>query len=59
MSRYAEGKPYKRYYQGTKYTDEIETLAMDLMNEITNSKDCDLRPTSGTIANAAVFRVFS
>ncbi|ACP35695.1 Glycine hydroxymethyltransferase [Sulfolobus islandicus L.S.2.15] len=59
MSRYAEGKPYKRYYQGTKYTDEIETLAMDLMNEITNSKDCDLRPTSGTIANAAVFRVLA
>ncbi|QXJ29967.1 Serine hydroxymethyltransferase (tetrahydromethanopterin-dependent) [Saccharolobus shibatae B12] len=59
MSRYAEGKPYKRYYQGTKYTDEIETLAMDLMNEISNSKDCDLRPTSGTIANAAVFRVLA
>lgn len=59
MSRYAEGKPYKRYYQGTKYTDEIETLTMELMNEITNSKDCDLRPTSGTIANAAVFRVLA
>ncbi|WP_338600669.1 serine hydroxymethyltransferase [Sulfolobus tengchongensis] len=59
MSRYAEGKPYKRYYQGTKYVDEIETFAMELMNEITNSKDCDLRPTSGTIANAAVFRVLA
>jgi glycine hydroxymethyltransferase len=59
MSRYAEGKPYKRFYQGTKYVDEIETLAMELMNEITQSKFCDLRPTSGTIANAAVFRVLA
>ena len=59
MSRYAEGKPYKRYYQGTKYVDEIETLAMKLMNEITNSLYCDLRPISGTIANAGVFRVLA
>jgi len=59
MSRYAEGKPYKRYYQGTKYVDEIETFTMELMNEITESKECDLRPISGTIANAAVFRVLA
>ncbi|MEL9969612.1 MAG: serine hydroxymethyltransferase [Metallosphaera sp.] len=59
MSRYAEGKPFKRFYQGTKYVDEVETLAMDLMNQITGSKHCDLRPTSGTLANAAVFRVLA
>ncbi|BDB97420.1 serine hydroxymethyltransferase [Saccharolobus caldissimus] len=59
MSRYAEGKPYKRYYQGTKYVDEVETFTMELMNEITESKECDLRPISGTIANAAVFRVLA
>ena len=59
MSRYAEGKPFKRFYQGTKYVDEVETLAMKLMNEITNTKFCDLRPISGTIANAAVFRVLA
>ncbi|QKQ99304.1 serine hydroxymethyltransferase [Metallosphaera tengchongensis] len=59
MSRYAEGKPYKRFYQGTKYVDEIEVLAMNLMNEITGSKFSDLRPTSGTLANAAVFRILA
>ena len=59
MSRYAEGKPYKRFYQGTKYVDEIETLAMELMNEVTPAKNSDLRPISGTIANAAVFRVLA
>ncbi|EZQ06922.1 MULTISPECIES: serine hydroxymethyltransferase [Acidianus] len=57
MARYAEGKPYKRFYQGTKYADEIEVLAMNLMNDITPAKFSDLRPISGTIANAAVFRV--
>lgn len=59
MSRYAEGKPYKRYYQGVKYTDEIEVLAMRLMGEITEAKYTDLRPISGTIANAAIFRVLA
>ena len=59
MSRYAEGKPFKRFYQGTKYVDEVETLAMDYMNQVTGSKFCDLRPTSGTLANAAVFRVLA
>ncbi|BBD72755.1 serine hydroxymethyltransferase [Sulfodiicoccus acidiphilus] len=59
MSRYAEGRPYKRYYQGTKYVDELEILTMDLMNRLTSSKYCDVRPISGTIANAAVFRVLA
>jgi len=59
MSRYAEGKPYKRYYQGTKYIDEVETLASSLMAEISGSKFADVRPVSGTVANAAVFRSFA
>ncbi|ARM76490.1 serine hydroxymethyltransferase [Acidianus manzaensis] len=59
MSRYAEGKPYKRFYQGTKYVDEIETLAINLMNEVTPAKFSDLRPISGTLANAAVFRILA
>ncbi|MEM4138878.1 MAG: serine hydroxymethyltransferase, partial [Sulfolobaceae archaeon] len=33
MSRYAEGKPFKRYYQGTKYIDEIEVLTCELLNK--------------------------
>lgn len=59
MSRYAEGKPFKRYYQGTKYIDEIEVLTCELLNKITNSKFCDVRPISGTIANAGVFRILA
>jgi len=57
MHRYAEGKPRKRYYQGTRYVDDVELLAMKYMGELLNAKHVDLRPISGTIANATVFRV--
>ncbi|WP_449462684.1 serine hydroxymethyltransferase [Tardisphaera miroshnichenkoae] len=55
-SRYAEGTPGKRFYQGVKYVDEIEILASSLVNQISGSTFSDLRPISGTIANAAAFR---
>ncbi|MCC6062419.1 MAG: serine hydroxymethyltransferase [Desulfurococcales archaeon] len=59
MHRYAEGKPRKRYYQGLPYVDEIEELAMDLMSRLFKVKFVDLRPVSGTVANAATFRVLA
>ncbi len=57
MHRYAEGKPRKRYYQGLIYVDEIELLVMDLMSKLLDVRFVEPRPISGTIANAAVFRV--
>ncbi len=59
MHRYAEGKPFKRYYQGTRYVDEAEVLASKLMCELMGCSYADLRPISGTIANATVFRVLA
>lgn len=59
MFRYAEGKPFKRYYQGTRYLDEVEVLASSLIAELLGIKYVDLRPVSGTIANAAVFRALA
>ncbi|MCE4607647.1 MAG: serine hydroxymethyltransferase, partial [Caldisphaeraceae archaeon] len=56
MHRYAEGKPYKRYYQGTKYSDDLETMANELMGKLLHTDMVDIRPISGTIANASVFR---
>ena len=59
MHRYAEGKPGKRYYQGTRYVDEAELLAMRLMGELFGARHVELRPVSGTIANAIVFSVLA
>ncbi|MCD6323709.1 MAG: serine hydroxymethyltransferase [Desulfurococcales archaeon] len=56
MHRYAEGKPRKRYYQGNKFTDEIELLVMDLISRLLEVEFVEPRPISGTIANATVFR---
>ncbi|RLG77568.1 MAG: serine hydroxymethyltransferase [Thermoprotei archaeon] len=59
MHRYAEGKPRKRYYQGTKYVDEIEILVSKLMGELLEVQFVEPRPISGTIANATAFRVLA
>ncbi|MEM1676100.1 MAG: serine hydroxymethyltransferase, partial [Desulfurococcaceae archaeon] len=56
MHRYAEGKPYKRYYQGLIYFDELEVTAQKIIGELLNTEYVELRPISGTIANATVFR---
>lgn len=57
MYRYAEGKPRKRYYQGTKYLDELEISLSEKMGKLLGTDMVETRPVSGTIANAAVFRV--
>ncbi|MEM2957722.1 MAG: serine hydroxymethyltransferase [Candidatus Jordarchaeaceae archaeon] len=55
MHRYAEGLPYKRYYQGTKYVDEIETLVQELGKKLLHCRYFDPRPISGSVANLCVF----
>ena len=55
MHRYAEGLPFKRYYQGLKYIDQIEELATNAFKKQFKANFADLRPISGTLANMAVF----
>lgn len=59
MDRYAEGKPFKRYYQGARYIDELEVATAEFIAGMLGAVGVELRPTSGTIANAAVFRVLA
>ncbi len=59
MFRYAEGKPFKRYYQGTKIIDELEVYTAQLIGGVLGTEYVELRPISGTISNAAVFRVLA
>lgn len=55
MHRYAEGLPFKRYYQGTKYIDEIEDRVSRIFAKLFGAKYADVRAISGTIANATAF----
>jgi len=59
MHRYAEGKPFKRYYQGLKYVDELEVKAQSIMGELLETPYVELRPISGTTANATVFKTYA
>ena len=59
IHRYAEGLPFKRYYQGLKYFDEIESLTTNAFQKHFKANFADLRPISGTVANLAVFSALS
>ena len=59
MGRYAEGHPNEgnrvnRYYQGTRYIDQIERMAHDEIIELFGVKQADVRPISGNAANTAI-----
>lgn len=53
--RYAEGHPGARYYEGTKYIDEVESRAHALILELFGADHADVRLPSATTANEAVF----
>ncbi len=59
MGRYAEGHPNKgdqvnRYYQGTRYIDQIETMAEEELKALLECRQVDVRPISGNAANTGV-----
>ena len=59
MGRYAEGHPNEgdkvnRYYQGTRYIDEIERMAHDELLTLFHARQVDVRPISGNAANTAI-----
>src|SRR5947209_6383844 len=59
MGRYAEGHPNEgdkvnRYYQGTRYIDEIESMAEREIKDLFGAKQADVRPISGNAANTAI-----
>ena len=59
MARYAEGHPNEegkvnRYYQGTRFIDEIERTARKEIIDLFRCRQADVRPISGNAANTAV-----
>ncbi|TAH33097.1 MAG: serine hydroxymethyltransferase [Alphaproteobacteria bacterium] len=57
-NKYSEGLPYKRYYGGQEFTDQVETLAIERVTRLFNCKFANVQPHSGAQANQAVFMAF-
>ncbi|MCS7122314.1 MAG: serine hydroxymethyltransferase [Archaeoglobaceae archaeon] len=53
--RYAEGKVGNRYYEGCKYIDEVENLAIELTKKLFDAEHANVQPISGVVANMAAF----
>lgn len=54
-NKYAEGKPYKRFYNGCENVDVIEELAQERAKKLFNVQHANVQPHSGAQANMAVF----
>src|SRR5574344_1125002 len=54
-NKYAEGKPYKRFYNGCENVDIIEELAQKRACELFGAEHANVQPHSGAQANMAVF----
>ena len=54
-NKYAEGYPYKRYYGGCEFADQVEQLAIDRACKIFDCKFANVQPHSGSQANGAVY----
>jgi len=57
--RYAEGWPGERVYAGCRYIDQIELQAIALGKKLFKAEHVDVRPTSGVVANLAVYSAFT
>lgn len=54
-NKYSEGYPRKRYYQGNRYIDEIEELAIERAKKLFDVPHVNVQPYSGSPANSAVY----
>lgn len=54
MNKYSEGYPYKRYYEGNEFIDEIESLAIEEAKKLFGVPHANVQPYSGSPANAAI-----
>jgi len=54
-NKYSEGYPGKRYYNGNKIVDRIETLAIERAKKLFGVPYANVQPYSGSPANAAIY----
>lgn len=54
-NKYSEGLPFKRYYGGNEWIDEIESLAIERAKKIFGVPHANVQPYSGSPANFEVY----
>lgn len=54
-NKYAEGLPYKRYYGGCEFVDEVEQIAIERLKALFECDHANVQPHSGAQANMAAF----
>jgi glycine hydroxymethyltransferase len=54
-NKYAEGYPGRRYYQGSKFVDDVERLAIERAKELFGAEHVNVQSNSGSPANMAVY----
>lgn len=54
-NKYSEGYSHKRYYQGNRFIDEIEDIAISRAKKLFGVPHVNVQPYSGSPANAAVY----
>lgn len=54
-SKYSEGYPGRRYYEGNQYIDQIETEAIDRLKALFNVPYANVQAHSGSPANTAIY----
>ncbi len=57
-NKYAEGYPYKRYYAGCCFVDQIETIAINRAKLLFSAEHANVQPHSGSSANLAIYMSF-
>jgi len=54
-NKYAEGYPFKRYYQGQEVVDQIETVAIERAKKVFDVPHANVQAHSGSPANLAAY----
>jgi len=54
-NKYSEGYPFKRYYGGNQYIDEVESIAINRLKQLFGSEHANVQPHSGSSANMAAY----
>ncbi len=54
-NKYAEGYPGARWYNGCRYVDEVEEIAIERAKKIFGAQHVNVQPHSGTQANMAIY----